>query len=62
MLQRKVKIVRSLLFESFLGMLDWVEVICPKGGVKGTISTLNDQAAISVVIVTIVVIISYVLK
>ena len=43
-------------------MLDCVEVICPKGGVKGTISSLNDQTAISVVIVTIVVIISYILK
>ena len=62
MLQRKEKIVRSLLFESFLGMLDCVEAICPKGGVKGTISSLNDQTAISVVIVTIVVIISYILK
>ena len=48
------KCSKGFFFESLLGMLDCIEVICPKGGVKGTISGLNHQTTINVSILSII--------
>ena len=48
------KCSKGFFFESLLGMLDCIEVICPKGGVKGTISGLNHQTTINVSIIRII--------